>query len=437
MAALATPSRAWGGQIARENMSVVAELDVGGIPDIATHGMPPRRQPEVPEDKLRIALFSGNYNYIMDGAARSQNMLVAHLLERGHEVLIFAPTEHEPAFQHVGTVTSVPSVPFPGKRAEYRIGLGLTPRTRAQLDAFCPDIIHIATPDYTGITALRYAEKHGIPAVASFHTRFDVYPRYYGLLWLEKYLTRYMRWFYSRCIHVYPPSTAMLNELKLAGIGKDLRLWGRGVDDEQFNPARRDMAWRRDLGFVDSDVVVAFVGRLVLEKGVDLFADVLRLAAAQRPNIRALVVGGGPERARFEARLPEGVFIGHQSGAELGRAYASADIFFNPSVTEAGGNVTLEATASSLCCVAAGGCDAVSHIREGETGLLVPPDGSVADYAERLVRLADDAELRGRMGAAARARTLSEHRWPVILEEVIGHYRAAIRGYRAGIRRAA
>ena len=399
------------------------------MPHTARAEAPASPPAQAPAGKLRVAVFSGNYNYVMDGAAMAQNRLVAHLLERGHEVLVVAPTIQEPAFRHAGTLVPVPSVALPGKRNEYRLGLGLTRAVRARLDAFRPDIVHIATPDYTALTALRYAERRGIPAVASFHTRFDTYPRYYGLAWLERYVTRYMRWFYARCVHVYPPTQSMLEELRRDGIGGELRLWGRGVDSELFSPTRRDMAWRRGLGLGDGDVVVAFVGRLVLEKGIDVFAEAVRRARAEDPRIRALVVGDGPERAHFEARLPDGVFVGHQSGESLARAYASADLLFNPSITETAGNVTLEGMASGLPCVAADVAGTRSFVRDGETGLLSPPEAGAAGYARKLLQLAADGDLRARMGTAARARTLAEHRWPVILDEVIAHYRDAIRSH--------
>lgn len=381
---------------------------------------------------LRVALFSGNYNYIMDGAARSQNMLVAHLMERGHEVLVFAPTTGAPAFPHAGTVVSVPSIALPGRRGEYRLGLGLTRRARARLDAFSPNLVHIATPDYTGLTALRYARRRGIPAVASFHTRFDTYARYYGMAWLERHLTRYMRWLYAGCVHVYPPTDSMIEELRRAGIGRELRLWGRGVDHELFTPARRDMAWRRSLGLSDDEVVVAFVGRLVLEKGIDTFADALQLAAAREPRIRALVVGDGPERARFWARLPGAAFVGHLEGEALGRAYASADILFQPSLTEAAGNVILEAMASGLPCVGADVTGTRSFVRRGRSGLLVAPGAGPAGYADALVQLARDPALRARLGGAGRGLAIAEHCWPAVLDDVIGHYRDAIAAFRAG-----
>ncbi|MCK5746758.1 MAG: glycosyltransferase family 1 protein, partial [Oricola sp.] len=337
------------------------------------------------ESKLRVALFSGNYNYVMDGPVRAHNTLVAYLEREGHEVLVFAPTNDKPAFQHSGRLISVPSFAFPGQRSEYRFGLGLHGKCKRALDSFRPDIVHIAAPDYTGFGALNYARKFGVPAVASFHTRFDTYPRYYGLGWLEKYLTRYMRYFYRRCEHVYAPSHSMTEELKRDGIGEDIRLWTRGVDGDLFNPARRDMAWREANGFHADDVVVAFVGRLVLEKGIDIFVDAFNRAKASTPNLKALVVGDGPERESFSKLIPEGVFAGYLQGEELARAYASADLFFNPSITETFGNVTLEAMASGLPSIGAAAAGSRSLIENGVTGYVAEPNA--ASFAEKLVLL--------------------------------------------------
>ena len=376
-------------------------------------------------DKLRIALFSGNYNYVMDGPVRALNMLVAHLEKRGHEVLVFAPTVKEPAFQHSGTLISIPSVAIPGKRSEYRLGLGLRGGPLKQLEAFNPDLIHIAAPDITGFQALKFAERKGIPAVASFHTRFDTYPRYYGARWLEKHLTNYMRDFYGRCRHVYAPSQSMADELARDGIGKDIRLWTRGVEGDLFSPARRDLAWRREKGLADDDVVIAFVGRVVLEKGIDVFADAVSRANKINPKVRALIVGEGPERPRFEAKLPEGVFLGYQQGEGLARAYASADVFFNPSITETFGNVTLEAMSSGLPSICASASGSLSLVEEGKTGLLSSPEAGAPGYAEKILVLAGDSSMRAEYGAAARARA-GEFSWPVILDGLIANYRVAI-----------
>src|SRR3954469_10819570 len=80
--------------------------------------------PPVSGEGLRIALFSGNYNCVRDGANRALNRLVAHLIRRGAAVRVYSPTNANPAFPPAGDLVSVPSFGIPG-RAEYRVALGL------------------------------------------------------------------------------------------------------------------------------------------------------------------------------------------------------------------------------------------------------------------------------------------------------------------------
>ena len=387
------------------------------VPTISDAARIETSQPHA-DKPLRIALFSGNYNYVVDGPVLALNRLVRHLETKNHQVLIFAPTIKNPPYKHAGTLISAPSIPIPG-RGEYRATLGMSQNIRDRLNRFKPDLIHVAAPDLLGHGVLKYARKHGIPAVASYHTRFDTYPRYYNMPWLEGAVTRSLRRFYAKCEHVYAPSQSMIDELKVAGIGRDLRLWTRGVDQELFNPQKRDAAWRQSIGFNNNDNVVAFVGRLVLEKGLDVFAKSL----AQTPGAKALIVGDGPERAHFESMMPNAVFIGYQADDALARAYASADIFFNPSVTETFGNVTLEAMASGLPSVCANAAGSASLIKNGETGLLCEP--SVDEFAKALTILVTDKPTRKRMAENARAASY-DFSWEEVLNALIGNYRIAI-----------
>ncbi|MEM6415754.1 MAG: glycosyltransferase family 1 protein [Pseudomonadota bacterium] len=383
---------------------------------------------------LRIAIFSGNYNYVVDGPVRALNTLVAHLEHRGHDVLVFAPTVKNPPVAHNGELIAIPSVPFPGSRSEYRIGLGLFGAAKKRLDAFAPDVIHIAAPDLTGLQALKYAEEHALTPVASFHTRFDTYLRYYGLKRLEKYVTNYMRRFYSRCQHVYAPSPSMRDELAADRIGQDVRIWARGVDSALFSPEKRDLAWRRANGISDDSVVVLFVGRVVLEKGIDVFAEALTQAAQSNnenghKTVIGLIVGEGPERERFQQKLPDAVFTGFQEGQNLARAYASADVFFNPSVTETFGNVTLEAMASGLPTVAVAAAGSRSLVEDGKTGLLAPLEtdkgARAMAYAQKLRALADQPDLRATMAKNARQKAL-EFNWEAVLDGLIANYHSAM-----------
>jgi len=377
------------------------------------------RQEQKKYEPKRVALFSGNYNYVMDGPVRALNKLVGYLERRGIEVMVFAPTARQAAFDHVGTLISVPSVCIPG-RSDYRLALGMPAGVRRQLEDFNPDLIHLAAPDWLGHAALSWAEQHSVSAVASFHTRFDTYFRYYKLKWLEKHVTAFMRRFYHRCEQVYVPSPCMADELAAQNMSPNIGIWSRGVDHSLFSPGRRDPAWRRAQDIAEDDIVIAFVGRLVLEKGLGVFADTIDLLSKKGQRVKALIVGDGPEKQRFEARLPDAIFTGHMSGEHLARAYASADIFFNASITETFGNVTLEAMASGLPLVCADATGSRSLVRRGENGFLAATVTPAA-FAHELEKLICDPELRTAM-AHASLRLSADYTWELVLGRLVDQY---------------
>jgi glycosyltransferase involved in cell wall biosynthesis len=347
---------------------------------------------------LRIALFSGNYNYVRDGANQALNRLVAYLLRQGAKVRVYSPTTDTPAFEPAGDLVSLPSVSIPG-RAEYRLSTGLPSQVRADLAEFAPNIVHISSPDIAAHRAVTWARHRKIPVVASVHTRFETYLSYYNLELFEPLIRAIMRRIYRRCDALLVPAQSTAAVLRAQRMNKLIYMWTRGVDREQFNPKRRDMEWRRSLGIADHELAVMFLGRLVLEKGLDVFAESIDLLVKRKVPHRPLVIGDGPARLWFEQHMPTGIFVGQQVGSDLARAVASSDVFLNPSVTEAFGNVTLEAMACGLPVVAAAATGATNLVRDGETGMLVEP-GDVEGFAEALETYARDPDLRRKHGEA-------------------------------------
>ena len=186
----------------------------------------------------RIAIVVGNYVNVVDGVALTFGRLVRARLLAGDRLLVLAPGAECPRVEPAGAFVPLPAIPIP-VQPEYRLALGIPTQTRRLLERFEPELIHIGSPDLAGLAALEFADAHGIPAVASYHSEIARYLRYLpGLAaglgpLLERGVWRWIRSFYGRCRHVYAPSESMLETLRARGISAELRLWGRRLGSKR------------------------------------------------------------------------------------------------------------------------------------------------------------------------------------------------------------
>ncbi len=381
--------------------------------------------------ELRIALFSGNYNYVRDGANQALNRLVDYLLRQGAAVRIYSPTVREPAFPPNGDVVSVPAIPVP-QRTEYRAPIGIPRRVKRDVRDFRPNMLHIASPEILGHRAVTLAHRMDLPVVASVHTRFETYFRYYGLAFLEPIVEAGLRRLYRRCDAIFAPSDSMAQLLREQRMNYDVGIWSRGIDRQIFNPERRDLQWRRSLGIEDDVPVIGFVGRLVMEKGLDVFSDTIDHLEKRQVRHKVLVVGEGPARIWFEERLPNACFVGFQEGPDLGRAVASMDMLFNPSVTETFGNVTLEAMACAHPVVAAIATGSQSLVSDGMSGRLIRA-GAVGAFTDALAVYCTDQDKRRAAGMAGHRISL-RYGWDEVNQALVDGYLRIIRQRSHGIR---
>ncbi|MEO7278271.1 MAG: glycosyltransferase family 1 protein [Sphingomicrobium sp.] len=371
---------------------------------------------------MRIALFSGNYNYLREGANQALNRLVSDLQARGHEFRVYSPVTDTPAFEPAGTLVPVPSVQLP-KRSEFRLALGINRALRDDIRTFRPDLVQVSTPDILGTRAQTFAKRLGVPVVASLHTRFETYLGYYGLNWLRPLVEAHLNRFYRRSDMVLAPNRAVQVELARICGAERVAVWGRGIDPDRFSPTRRSASWRSANGWSADDIVLLFFGRLVVEKGVQDYIETVRQLRSSGLPVKALVIGEGPARDRFSA-LPDAVLTGHLDGDALGQAVASADIMLSPSVTEAFGNVIVECMASGLAVVSADAQSSRELIDPGVTGLLCDPSRP-NDYVTAIAGLIADPGRRQAMAIAAIAES-GRHSWEDASLNVERAYRTVI-----------
>jgi len=394
------------------------QLDLDCAPDAWEERLPQSASDSL--SGLRVALFSGNYNCVRDGANKALNRLSDYLIARGAAVRVYSPTIDKPAFEPAGDLVSVASVPIPG-RPEYRLGIPLSRAVRADIRRFSPTLFHLSVPDFLGYSALDFANTLGRPVVTSHHTQFESYLEYYRLTFLSGWIRRRVGRFYGASDQLLAPNRPIAEDFRAKGWGDKVSIWGRGVDSALFSPQRRDEPWRRSLGYADDQPVILFFGRVVMEKGLEMFAATIDALRAQGHLVRPLIVGEGPALPWFRGRLPEAMFTGYLEGVPLARAIASADILVNPSDTEAFGNVNLEAMASGLAIVSANASSASALIEDGKHGILVPPR-DVSGYVAATARLLQSPGERARLGHNARQASLA-YSWDEIQEAVVAAYR--------------
>jgi phosphatidylinositol alpha 1,6-mannosyltransferase len=370
---------------------------------------------------MRIAIITESFPPDVNGVANCVVRVAENLVRKGHHPLVIAP---ESAHSTAGAdshfrypVERVPSVPLPGYPT-FRLGLP-TPRTRRAVARHRADVVHLASPVALGAWGSRVAKAMDLPVVAIYQTDLPNYARAYRLgAVTEAFAWRWLRDIHNAAGRTLAPSSATAADLTAHGMER-VWLWGRGVDIERFHPSWRDERLRADIA-PGGELIAGYVGRLAVEKRVDLLASVARL-----PGVRLAVTGGGPMEEDLRRALPSAAFLGERHGTDLARIYASLDIFVHTGPFETFGQTIQEAAASGLPVVAPAVGGPLDLVDEGVTGFLVPPgDGGALAAAVR--RLAGDPPLRTAMGEAARRRVLTRS-WSALTDELIGHY-AAVTG---------
>jgi glycosyltransferase involved in cell wall biosynthesis len=377
---------------------------------------------------MRITLVTETFAPQVNGVSRTLGQLVRALRDAGDAVQVVHPDYHDAA----AGLDGVEHVPVRSVRPPfYRdLHLPLPPfrRARRAVDAFRPDLVHVATEATLGLALLRHARRREYPVVSSFHTNFDQYAAHYGVGFLNALVWRYLRVFHNRTRETYVPSMATIRDLQSRGFER-LVLWPRGVDGALFRPDRPGREGvRAAIGAGPGDVVIGHVSRIAAEKNVAYLAEALRIVAAARPGVRLLIVGDGPARPELEERLGAAAhFAGYRRGDDLADHYAAADLFAFASKTETFGNVVLEAMASGLPVVAlrAGGPGDI--VRDGETGTLVDPDAPPDRFAAALLTLVDEPARRRAMAAAARAHAETQS-WDAIMAALRERYAVVLAG---------
>jgi glycosyltransferase involved in cell wall biosynthesis len=312
------------------------------------------------KNRLRILLATDAWPPQVNGVVRTWLTTIARLREIGHVVEVIEPHQF-------------PGMPCPFY-PEIHVCLPMQNRIVRRINAFGPDVIHIATEGPIGLAVRMYCRRRGLFFTTTYHTKFPEYLQ--RLVFLPASLGYiYMRWFHSRSTAICVATPSLERELRQRGFRPPLKRWSRGVDLALFFPRQKTL-------FDFPRPIMLFVGRVSKEKGIE---DFLKIDA---PGTK-VIVGDGPIRERLEKQYPQARFLGYRVGQPLADCYANADLFVFPSKTDTFGLVMIESLASGVPVAAYPVIGPIDIITNPKIGAL---DNDLGKAVARALKESDTAE---------------------------------------------
>ncbi|MCF8078972.1 MAG: glycosyltransferase [Desulfobacterales bacterium] len=370
---------------------------------------------------MNICMFTNTYLPHVGGVARSVSVLEKDLRNLGHQVLVVAPeySEKEAASENADEkkdretepeaegVLRLPAIQnFNGSDFSLRIPMPFF--VSEKVDAFAPDLIHSHHPYLLGDTALRTAQRIGLPVVFTHHTRYEQYVHHVteDLETLRKFAQNLATEYANLCSCVIAPSRSIAELIRSRGVDRPIHVIPTGVDLDFFS-AGRGKQFRRRKDIPADAPVVGHVGRLAPEKNLSYLAEAAARFLEKNADSRFLVVGEGPSEKNIRDAFEDGledrlVMAGRLSGQELSDAYAAMDLFAFSSQSETQGMVVAEAMAAAKPVVALDAPGVREMIEDGKNGRLLPADASAESFSEALAQLLEDSGLLETMSGQAR-----------------------------------
>lgn len=374
-------------------------------------------------DPLNIAVFSDSYKPYVSGVVNSVDTFCRELCRMGHKSYIFAPSypgyvDDEPGVFRFRSIKA-PTNP------DYRLAIPLSLSVGRRLRELNIDVVHTHSPFLMGGLGARAALNLGLPLVFTYHTLYEEYVHYspFARGLARRLMRRISRDYCNRCDTVIVPTDAIRDLLDRYGVKAPVVVNPTGIDLTRYQGL--DRSWLRlKHGIPAEHRVLLFVGRLGKEKNVHFLIRSFAKVADKDPLVTLVLVGGGPERGDLE-RLARNlglarrtVFAGPLPPDRMPTAYAGADVFVFPSMTDTQGMVITEAMAAGLPVVAVRAYGSGHMVDDGINGLLTPPDEQ--EFARAVYSLLTDTCLLNRLAFRTREKAdeMSSTRCAQRLEQV-------------------
>ena len=365
---------------------------------------------------LRIALVTEYYYPHLGGVCEHVHYFAREARRLGHHADIITSNipGSPPAPEHV--IRLGRSVPWyiNGSQSRITVGRALRRQMRATLRDGGYDVVHVHSP-LTPVLPLLAVEEAEVPVVGTFHTYFE---RSVGYRLFRRRFQKRLDGL-AAAIAVSQSTIVALQRY----FDAEWRIVPNGVDTSEFRPDVRAPSTVRD-----ELPVILFLGRFDPRNGLPTLLEAFKRLRARGRRAQLVVVGDGPLRDRYRRQAGRDANITFVGSILEGRPgyYANAAVYACPTTKASFGITLLEAMACGtpiVCSDILGFRDVVMHGREA----LMVPRGDADALCNALVRLLDDAELRGQLGGTGRLR-VAQYDWRHVTQQVLDVYREVLGG---------
>ena len=356
---------------------------------------------------MNIGIFSDTYFPQLNGVATSIRTLATALEARGHNVYIFTPSDPR---CHEGydtlNVHRLPSIPVRFVQ-DYRAGYVFSPFLAKKIVDLELDIIHTQTEFCLGALGRFISTTQGIPLVHTYHTMYEDYTHYIGLI--SKEMVRDFSGIYcNKATAIIAPTRKTEQLLKGYGVTKPISIIPTGINTSHFHKnnfkPEEILELRKSLGLEADTPVIVSIGRIAKEKSIDVVIGALPALIEKLPDLKMVIVGEGNEienLSQFAESLgvrDHIMFTGGKPWDEIGKYYQLGNVFCSASVSETQGLTFAEAMAAGVPVVAKKDECIENIIENGVTGMLFDSNDELPDL---LYRILTDKTLSERLSKAS------------------------------------
>ena len=353
---------------------------------------------------MKILIATDGYKFNTGGITASVLALCSGLRKKGHEVKVLSPSSSHRSFRDGDDyfIKSVPAFYYPGMR----IAFSLHDPLIKELEAWCPDVIHVQTEGAAFLISKRIMKCCDAPIVMTCHTDYAhfVFGRLRSFPLIKAFMRGVGKTLYRKAAKVIAPSQKAGNFAFLQSTKERVAVIPNGIELEKYQKPLslpEKQALRKALGISDNTKLIVSVSRLSKEKNIRELIAFFPLLLKKMPDVKLLIVGDGPDRSHLERQAEKLnitdniIFAGRVPASDVWRYYNIADIFVSASTFEVHSMSYLEALAQGLPLLCRADDALIGVLEHGCNGMIYHSQKEFSDFAYKI--LSDD-EIRESMG---------------------------------------